>query len=128
MTAAEATVKFGGVIIMAAECVDGHGGQGFFNMLSKAAGPKELLQEILSRNMDETLPDQWEAQVLSRVLTKAEVIMVTKAPRSMIEAMHMRWADSMENALSIAEEIIDNDDYQITVIPDGVSVIVEEKN
>ena len=54
------------------------------------------------RNMDETVPDQWEAQVLLRVLTKAAVIMVTKAPRKMIEAMHMKWADSMENALSIA--------------------------
>ena len=128
MTAAEATVKAGGVIIMAAECIDGHGGQGFFDMLSTAAGPKELLEEILSRKMDETVPDQWEAQVLSRVLTKAAVIMVTKAPRSMIEAMHMRWADSVENALSMAERIINKDDYQITVIPDGVSVIVEEKN
>ena len=97
-------------------------------MLNTAAGPKELLEEILSRKTDETVPDQWEAQVLSRVLTKAAVIMVTKAPRSMIEAMHMRWADSVENALSIAERIINKDDYQITVIPDGVSVIVEEKN
>jgi nickel-dependent lactate racemase len=128
MTAAEATVKSGGVIIMVAECIDGHGGQGFFDMLSKAAGPKELLQEILSRNMDETVPDQWEAQVLSRVLTKATVIMVTKAPRSMIESMHMRWADSIESALSMAKRIINKEDYQITVIPDGVSVIVEEEH
>lgn len=79
------------------------------------------------RNMDETVPDQWEAQVLLRVLTKAAVIMVTKAPRKMIEAMHMKWADSMENALSIAERIINKNDFQITVIPDGESVIVEEK-
>ena len=44
-----------------------------------------------------------EAQVLSRVLTKAAVIMVTKVPRSMMKP-YTRWADSVENALSIARE------------------------
>ncbi|NLL92484.1 MAG: nickel-dependent lactate racemase [Ruminococcaceae bacterium] len=126
MTAAEATVNDGGVIIMVSECIDGHGAHEFFNMLDRAAEPKELLLDILSRDMHETVPEQWQAQILARVLAKATVIMVTKAPRTMIESMHMRWADSIEDALSMAEKIIDRDDYQITVVPDGVSVIVEE--
>ncbi len=41
MTAAEATNKEGGVIIMVAGLSDGAGGQGFYNNLAQSKGPKE---------------------------------------------------------------------------------------
>ena len=40
MTAAEATVREGGVIIMVAGCRDGHGGQAFFDNIAKAESPR----------------------------------------------------------------------------------------
>ena len=50
--------------------------------------------------------------------------MVTGAPRDMVEAMHMRYAGSMEEAMDMAKGLVNKADYQVTVIPDGVSVIV----
>ncbi|NLO16134.1 MAG: nickel-dependent lactate racemase [Clostridiales bacterium] len=124
MTAAEATAKEGGVIIVAAECVDGHGGEGFFDTFKNASGPQDIMENILPRRSLETVPDQWESQILARILLRHEVIMVTDAPREMVEAMHMRWASTLEEAMQIAETMIDKKDYDVTVIPDGVSVIV----
>ncbi len=124
MTAAEATVREGGVIIIAAECSDGHGGQAFFDTFNQASGPKEVMDSIIVTPMDKTIPDQWESQILARILLKHEVIMVTDAPREMVQAMHMRYADSVQEAMEIAKGIVAKDDYRVTVIPDGVSVIV----
>lgn len=124
MTAAEATLREGGVIIIAAECSDGHGGKVFFETFDQASGPREVMDGIIHRASGETVPDQWESQILARILLRHPVIMVTNALREMVEAMHMRYADSMEEAMDIAQGLVNKADYQVTVIPDGVSVIV----
>lgn len=125
MTAAEATLKERGVIVIAAECRDGHGGEGFYNTFARAEGPGEVMADILSRGKEETLPDQWESQVLARILLKHEVIMVTDADRRIVEDMHMHYAADLEEALEKAIEMTAETFYQVTVIPDGVSVIVK---
>ncbi len=124
MTAAEATLRDGGVIVIAAQCGDGHGGQAFFDTFSKASGPREIMDGIAGRSMEETVPDQWESQVLARILLRHEVVMVTDAPREMVEAMHMRYAGSMQEAMDVAAGLVHKPDYRVVVIPDGVSVIV----
>lgn len=124
MTAAEATAKEGGVIIIAAACSDGHGGKVFFETFEQASGPQEVMDGIIRRTSEETVPDQWESQILARILLRHPVIMVTGASREIVESMHMRYADSMEEALDIARGLVNKPDYQVTVIPDGVSVIV----
>ena len=124
MTAAEATAKDGGVIIIAVECSDGHGGKAFFDTFDKASGPEEVMDSIITRTSEETVPDQWESQVLARILLNHEVIMVTNAPREMVEAMHMCWAATLQEAIEIAKDLVNKDDYNVTIIPDGVSVII----
>ena len=124
MTAAEATVKDGGVIIMAAECVDGHGGEAFFDTFRHASGPQEIMEGILPRSREETIPDQWESQILARILLHHEVIMVTDAPRDMVEAMHMRWAPTLQEAMEMSKALVEKKDYEVTIIPDGVSIIL----
>jgi len=42
----------------------------------------------------------------------------------MVEAMHMRWASTLEKAIKIARDFMKKDDYNVSVIPDGVSVII----
>ncbi len=125
MTAAEATCKENGVIIIAAECSDGHGGESFYKTFTEAAGIQEIRSKIKSRDRNETVPDQWESQILARILDKFKVIMITGAPKEMVENMYMKKADSMEEALKMAEEELGLTEYKITVIPDGVGVIVE---
>jgi len=124
MTAAEATCKEGGVIIIASACADGHGGDSFYNTFAKANSVQDVMDEIMARNRDKTIPDQWESQVLARILLKYKVIMVTNVSKEMVENMHMEWAKSVKEAIKMADEILGNKG-KITVIPDGVSVIVQ---
>lgn len=124
MTAAEATCKEGGVIIMVSACNDGHGGQSFYDNLAQAKSPSELLDRVAKVPRNETVPDQWEFQILARMLNKYTVIMVTDMCDSeMIKSMHMQHAFTFEEALKKAYEI-KGKDAKVVVIPDGVSVIV----
>mgnify|MGYP006279352761 FL=1 len=125
MTAAEATTKDGGVIIIATECSDGHGGDEFYKTFREADKVEEVMNDILARGRKETIPDQWESQILARILLKFEVIMVTDAPQEMVENMHMHWASDLESALNMAEKLLGDEEASITAIPDGVSVVVK---
>ncbi len=126
MTAAEATCKAGGVIIIAAECSDGHGGESFYKTFREASSVQQIREDIKSRDRTETVSDQWESQILARILDKFEVIMITEAPQAMVENMHMSKAGSIEEALDLADKKLDNRDSSITVIPDGVGIIVQK--
>ena len=124
MTAAEATCIEGGVIIMISACNDGHGGQSFYDNMAKAKTPRELLDRIAKVPRNETVPDQWEFQILARMLDKYTVIMVTDVcDTQMIKDMHMEHAFNFDEALKRAYEI-KGSDAKAVVIPDGVSVIV----
>ncbi len=128
MTAAEACAEKGGVIIVASACRDGHGGEDFFHAFSRIPTAEGVMREFLSRSREQTEPDQWQTQILCRILIKHPVIMVTGpgAPRAMIEAMNMRWAPTLPDALHQAERILANPEAAVTVIPDGVGVIIRE--
>lgn len=125
MTAAEAVCRDGGVIIMCASCADGAGGESFRRNLSEAKSPQEILDRVAKVPRDKTEPDQWEFQILARVLSKHTVIMVTRdCDHGMLEAMHMKTASSLPEAIEMASAIVGGDS-RIAVIPDGVSVISE---
>lgn len=124
MTAAEATCREGGVIIMVSACNDGHGGQSFYDNLAQAESPRALLDRIAKVPRNETVPDQWEFQILARMLDRYTVIMVTDmCDPQMIKDMHMQHAFTFEEALERAYGIMGRE-AKVAVIPDGVSVIV----
>ncbi|MGN1127617.1 MAG: nickel-dependent lactate racemase [Candidatus Flemingiibacterium sp.] len=125
MTAAEATVKPGGVIIMCADTSDGHGGESFLRQITGAASPEDFTREALGRGQSETLPDQWEVQIFFRVMSRARIIYISEAPDRLIREMRMTPAHSLDEALGIAKKMLGKAEPTITAIPDGVSVIVE---
>jgi nickel-dependent lactate racemase len=125
MTAAEATCKEGGVIIMVSACNDGHGGKSFYENMSFAKNPREVLDRVLKVDRNETAPDQWEFQILARILDKYTVILVSDmCDAEIIKNMHMKHAYTFEEALSRAYEL-KGKQAKVTVVPDGVSVIVK---
>lgn len=126
MTAAEATCAPGGVIIMVSACSDGHGGQSFYDTFAHEPDNRKIMDRFLATPSDRTIPDQWEAQILCRVLLQHPVILVTQAPREMVEAMHLHWAADLPAAIALADRLLGKADSPITVIPDGVSVIVRK--
>lgn len=126
MTAAEATVKRGGVIIMLAKSNDGIGGDHFYHQLADESDINKTMNIFLSRGRGETVPDQWQTQVLLRVLMHATVIYISEMPDDVVEKMHMTPAHSIDEALSKARQILNKTDLKIVAIPDGVSVIVQK--
>ena len=126
MTAAEATVKKDGVIIMLAKSNDGHGGDEFFKTFNEADDIQKVLDLFMSRGRNETEPDQWQSQIFIRVLQKAKVIYVSDAPEDMVKGLHLIPAKTVDEAMAKAQEILGNDKATVTVIPDGVSVMVIE--
>ncbi len=72
MSAAASITKPGGLIICAAECRDGFPDHGSFREpLVAAVSAEELLRTIERR--EHTAADQWQLQVLARILTHARV-------------------------------------------------------
>ena len=127
MTAAEATVNEGGVIIMLAKSNDGIGGDHFYHQLADEADINKTMKVFLSRGRTETIPDQWQTQILLRILTKARVIYISDMEHELVERMHMIPADSLDEAITKAKGMILKENVTITAIPDGVSVIVAEE-
>ena len=125
MTAAEATVNDGGVIIMVAEASDGHGGKSFYETFKNCESIEKLMQKFLSTPPLETEIDQWQSQILARVMLKATVVLVSSCDREMVENMKMVYAKNIDEAIEKAKAILQKPKCSITVIPDGVSVIVE---
>ena len=122
MTAAEATCNPGGVIIDCVECADGHGGQSFYESLKNCESADAFYAQCLATPQDKTIPDQWEAQILARIIRNFTVIVVSRPEmKTMVEEMKMRYAATLDEALALAHGM---GKRTLTVIPNGISVIV----
>jgi len=126
MTAGEASAGEDGVIILCAECIDGTGGDGFYNAMKNCTNADELMKEILAVPQDKTMPDQWEYQILARILIHHPVIYVTRPELAQIVTdMKMIYAPDLAGAISLAKKI-KGEHATFTIIPNGISVIVEK--
>ena len=119
-------IKKGGVIIMLADSSDGVGGNHFYKQLSEEKDINKTMELFLSRKRNETVPDQWQTQVLLRVLMHASVIYISELDDKTVESLHLIPAHSIDEALEIAKRLLNKNDVKIVAIPDGVSVIVEK--
>ena len=126
MTAAEATVNEGGVIIMLAQSGDGTGGDHFYHQLADEADIQKTMDIFLKRGRNETKPDQWQSQILARILLRANVIYISAMSVEEVRAMHMIPAHSKDEAMKKAKEILGKEDVKAAVIPDGISVMVRK--
>ena len=127
MTAAEATVNEGGVIIMVASSTDGHGAPRFYQTFKEEPDNEKLMAQFRATPKEETIPDQWQSQIFVRLMERATVIYISEADDQMVRDLHMTPAHSIDEAIALADEILAKKgikDAKITVIPDGVSVIV----
>lgn len=129
MTAAEATAAEGGIIIVAAECADGIGGDSFYRTLRDCESAEQLYEDCAKVPQEETIPDQWQSQILVRVLKDHEVIFVTrKELEPIITEMKMTYAASVDEAYEKAIAKIreaKGREPSVTIIPNGISVMVK---
>ena len=123
MTTGEATCREGGVIIMVAACNDGHGGESFMQTMTQDLSPAQILEQIQTTSKPNTVPDQWESQILARILSKYQVVLVSECDPALVKAMKMHPAADLSQALTLADKLLDRSGT-ITAIPEGISTII----
>ncbi len=122
MSAAATVVKPGGTIVAAAECRDGFPDHGSFReVLASAPSARALAEMIAGRSR--TVPDQWQVQVLARVLTKADVA-VHNSYLSADELASAHLGSSEDVEQSVTEALAKaGPDARVCVLPEGPQTI-----
>ena len=127
LTAAEASAKEGAVLIMCAELADGTGGEGFYRSLKTCESPAAHFAQCAATPQSETIPDQWESQILARILMKHRIIFVSRPEMEQtLREMKLDYAPDLETALAMAKAD-KGENAKITVIPNGISVMVRSE-
>ena len=124
MSTAEMTCNENGVIIMAAKCEDGVGGDEFLKTFKNNPSASSILEEIKKVKQEDTIADQWQSQVFARILDKFKVIFISDVDDDTVKDLHMIPASSIDEAIGIADGILGNSNGKITVIPEGISSII----
>ncbi len=122
MSAAAGIVKPGGLIICAAQCVDGFPDHGSFReVLASAATAQELLELIAAR--PSTVPDQWQVQILARLLTHARIgVYSDYLDDTMLRAAHLFKVDDIAEAVAV-ELRRAGPAAEVCVLPEGPQTI-----
>jgi nickel-dependent lactate racemase len=122
MSAAAGVVRPDGLIICAAECADGFPDHGSFRqVLASAATPAGLLASIAAR--PRTIPDQWQVQVLARVLSRARVgVRTATMTDADLRSAHMFAVPDVEAAVR-AELAVIGPEARVCVLPEGPQTI-----
>ena len=125
LTAAEASAKEGAVLIMCAGLSDGTGGEGFYTSLRDCESPAAHFAQCAATPQNQTIPDQWESQILARIMMKHHVIFVSRPEMEQtLREMKLDYAPTLEAALAKAKAL-KGEDAKITLIPNGISVMVK---
>jgi nickel-dependent lactate racemase len=122
LSAAATVVRPGGLIISVAECSDGFPDHGSFReVLASAPTPSALLDRIAAR--PRTVPDQWQVQVLARVLTRARVGMRTgHLDEDDLRSAHLSAVPDVGAAVR-AELVARGPGARVCVLPEGPQTI-----
>jgi nickel-dependent lactate racemase len=122
MAIGEMAVKEGGTIISVNECVDGIGiGQEQFKeLLYSGLTPNQLHQKILKKEI--TAHDQWEIQILARILMKAEIYVISKLKEHELGNMGLKYAKTVEEAINISLKKY-GPTASILILPNGPQIL-----
>lgn len=122
MAAAAQVVRPGGLILLAARCVDGFPDHGTYEALvTSAPSPAALLAAIATGA--ETVPDQWQVQVQARIQAMARVGVFTEglAPEA-LRAAHLEPVADIAEA--VAQELARlGDGARVCALPEGPQTV-----
>lgn len=121
MHAAAQIVTPGGLILAASRCNDGFPDHGNFKrLLFDHGSPRELLDTITRPGF--CLYDQWEAQLLALVRSRAEVGLYSELAPEDVRRAHLEPVANLEDRLE-AEIRQRGPDVRIAVLPEGPQTI-----
>lgn len=122
MSAAAQVTKPDGLIVCAAECVDGFPDHGSYRaVLTSASSPEALLELISAR--ETTVPDQWQVQIQARIQSAHRVVMHTShLTDDQLAEAHL--SQTGDIAATVAEAVDKaGPDARICVLPEGPQTI-----
>jgi len=122
MAIGEMCVKKGGTIISVNECRErvGVGQDKFKELIFSAKSPEEIYNKILKKEI--VVPDQWQIQVLTRILMKSEIYLVSSMKEEEIGNIGLKYADTVENAIKNSL-IKHGKDAKILILPNGPQIL-----
>jgi len=112
----------GGVIIAVAACAEGMGGENFERLMLMGS-PRKMMDYLLSLSDEETISEQWCNQIFAKIMLDHQIILVSELDPEILRKMGFLPAKTPREALDLAFQI-KGADASVTVIPDGVAVIV----
>ena len=122
LATADAAAAEGADIVVCAACSDGIGGEQFYRAMKECASPSALLEQIRKIPAEETVPDQWQYQILCRILEKHRVLFVSNPGlKTVIEDMKMTYCATLTEAVEMA--LAAHPDGHTVIIPDGVGAM-----
>lgn len=122
MAIGEMAVKKGGSIISVNECVDGIGvGQEKFKeLIFSEMPPKIIYEKILKKDI--IVPDQWEIQILARILMKADVFVISKLNENELGNIGLKYAETVEDAIDSCLKS-HGKNASILILPNGPQIL-----
>ena len=122
MALGEMAIKQGGTIIAVNECIEGVGiGQDKFKeLLFSDMTPYEIYEKIMKKEI--TAPDQWEIQVLVRILQKASIYVISKLKEHELGNIGLKHASSINEAINNSLQEY-GPQARILVLPNGPQVL-----
>ena len=127
MAIGEMAIKEGGTIISVNECSDGVGeGQDQFKaLLFSGLAPNQLYEKILTHEI--VVPDQWEIQILARVMMRAEIYLISRLKESEIGNIGLKYAKTIEEAISTSLKK-HGKNARILLLPNGPEILPIKKD
>ena len=120
MAIGEMAVKKGGTIISVNELSDGVGHENFKDLIFSGKTPKQIYDQIINKEI--IIPDQWEIQILTRILMKAKIYIVSKLKEDEIGNVGLKYAETVEKAIELSLKNYGKD-AKILILPNGPQVL-----
>jgi lactate racemase len=100
MASSELVVKEGGTVILVAECKDGVGAHGFYEWMSAATCPQDVIDRFIREGYSIGASKAW---LFSRCLKRSDLIVVSKhMDDQTLKEMFTRRADTFDRAIQMA--------------------------
>lgn len=100
MASSELVVKEGGTVILLAECKDGVGAHGFYEWMSAATCPQDVIDRFIREGYSIGASKAW---LFSRCLKRSDLILVSKTIEdNILKEMFTRRADTVDQAIQMA--------------------------
>jgi nickel-dependent lactate racemase len=116
LSAAARIVSDGGKIFVASECSDGVPNHGnFASLMLEGQTPDDVIASVYKK---EPILDQWQAQVLSNILKRADVHVFTAMDADHVRNCKMTVVDDLDVAISAHVKTLGGA-VRVAVLPDG---------